>query len=119
MALLRDVDVAEERDGRVVHQHVEPSEVLQRGPNHAHDVFLAGEIGWHREPGAPDGLDVSDRLVDRPRKANRRRVGGARRACHGAALPRQRHRDGPADPPRRAGHQRHLPGQFHQIASRA
>jgi hypothetical protein len=97
VALDGDLQVADERHRRVVHQDVEPSEVLDRPLDHRLDIVRLREIRRHRQGVATGRLDLSNRLVEGPWRPLRRVRRRTSRTGDIGSVVGQRHRDRRAD----------------------
>lgn len=57
------LDFGEPIDARVVHQHIQPTEVVERRLDQRLDLGLLAHIGLHRHRAPTRGLDVGDDLL--------------------------------------------------------
>ena len=84
---------------RVRHQHVEPAEALEHRGAHAVDGVEVAQIARHQDASRTGGADLVVQFLERAL--------GARSDDQLGALVRESPRHGPADPPGRAGDERH------------
>ena len=97
--LVERFGVARDDVAGVVHQHVEPAELLGGLVDDPRGLSVFGEIADDADrPGRPG--HVPERIALRPTVDGHRRTGRRERERHGAS-----------DPPARPGHERGLPGE--------
>ena len=115
--LHRYVEVTHERDGGVVHEDVDATEVLDRRGDHGGDVGFVGEVGRDSQSACAGRLDLAHGLVERSGCSLRMVCGRPCRTRDAAAGLAQRHRRRRSYPTAGAGDDRDLALQVHSRSS--